>query len=211
MSNQQNDTPTEQQQVKRNRNMGLLVLAAVFVPMLVAYLLFKTEFAIPKGTVNKGDLLHPPQEVSGLNLMSVEGEPIDVLSSGLKWRLLIPGGEFCAEQCQKDLYLTRQVHTRLGNKAGRVERYYLNFDKNLSSEAQALFESEYPHLKVVHLEAGDFKSLIANTDLATASDLEQRYFLMDQQGFIMMSYLPQHSGNELLADLKRLLKYSYED
>jgi len=211
MSNQQNDTPAEQRQVKRNRTMGLLVLGAVFVPMLAAYLLFKSEFAIPKGTVNKGELLLPPQELSELNVVDAEGQPLNLLDAGLKWRLLIPGGAVCAEQCEKTLYLTRQVHTRLGNKAGRVERYYLNFDGALASQTEALFKGEYPHLKTVHLEKSDFESVISNTSLATVDDIDQRYFLMDQEGFIMMSYLPKNTGNELLADMKRLLKYSYED
>ena len=211
MSNQQNETLQEQQQIKKNRTMGLLVIGAVALPMLGAYLLFKTEFAIPTNTVNKGDLLLPPQEIVELPLFDESGEPVDILAGDNKWRILIPGSANCDDSCEQTLYLTRQVHTRLGNKAGRVQRYYLNRDQQLSAATKERFKVEYPHLKTVNMTADDFADFIADSNVANADDLDQRYFVMDQEGFVMMSYLPRHTGNELLIDLKRLLRYSYED
>ncbi len=211
MSNQDNETVQEQQQIKKNRTMGLLVIAAVALPMLGAYFLFKTEFGIPTNTVNKGELLEPPQEIVQLPLFDESGEQIDILEGEKKWRILIPGSADCDDRCDQILYLTRQVHTRLGNKAARVERVYLNVDQQLSATTKSRFKEEYPHLKTLTMNAQDFSNLIADSSVANATDLDQRYFVMDQEGFVMMSYLPRHTGNELLTDLKRLLRYSYED
>jgi len=209
MSSELENSAAEAKQIKRNRVMGIVVLSAVFLPMLIAYLLFKTEFAIPKNTVNKGELLQPPQEIVNLPLYNELGDSISLLDGEKRWRILIPGQSICDSQCEKTLYLTRQVHTRLGNKAGRVERYYLNTDRSLSSASIELFKAEYPELNTVYMNADDFKGLLADSNIA--ENFSERYFLMDQEGFIMMSYLPSNTGNEFLKDIKRLLKYSYED
>ena len=209
MSSEVENSSAEAKQIKRNRLMGIIVLSAVFLPMLIAYLLYKTEFAIPTNTVNKGELLLPPQEIANLPLVNALGDTVSIMDGEKKWRILIPGNRRCDTQCEKTLYLTRQVHTRLGNKAGRVERYYLNTDKSLSSASTELFKAEYPHLNIAYMNAEDLKALLADSNVA--GNYSQRYFVMDQEGFIMMSYLPTNTGNELLTDIKRLLKYSYED
>jgi len=209
MSSELENSAAEAKQIKRNRVMGIVVLSAVFLPMLIAYLLFKTEFAIPTNTVNKGELMQPPQEIVNLPLYNEAGDSVSLLDGEKRWRILIPGESICDSQCEKTLYLTRQVHTRLGNKAGRVERYYLNTDKAFSSASIELFKTEYPQLNTVYMNADDFKGLLADSNIT--DNFYQRYFLMDQEGFIMMSYLPSNTGNEFLKDIKRLLKYSYED
>lgn len=195
---------------KRNQLMGLLVIVVILAPMVGAYIIFKTGYGLPSGTVNKGELLLPPQPIANLPLRSDRETAVDLLNGEKKWRLLIPGGASCDRDCEQRLYLTRQVHTRLLEKAHRVQRIYINVDAALESSTAALISEEHPQLTVVYTEPGRLRQFLAGTNSAEDPIAAGRYFLMDQEGFVMMSYTAEHTGKELLDDLKRLLKYSYE-
>ena len=53
---------------KHSQKQGLLILAIIVLPMIAAYVMFKTGWGMPTYTINKGLLLTPPQPVSNLNL-----------------------------------------------------------------------------------------------------------------------------------------------
>lgn len=209
------DTVTEQEkyQQRRGRIQGVIIMLVVLLPMIIAYIIFYTGLGMPAGTINNGDLLSPPQLITDLPLQTMENTDWDFDAQPKKWRLLIPGYRECAEQCKKNLYLTRQVHIRLAEKSARVERLYLllNNQNQITQSTADFLATEHPYVPVVKVAEQDFKSLLARTDIPANALVEGRYFLMDQEGFIMMSYTPQHEGKELLEDIKRMLKYSYEE
>ena len=69
-------------------------------------------------------------------------------------------------------------------------------------------KAEHPRLKVLELGEDNIRilqELTAHQDVAAVKAI-----LIDQEGFAMMAYDNHHSGNQLLKDIKRLLKYSYE-
>lgn len=206
-------TEQEKHQQRRGRIQGAAVMLVVLLPMVIAYVVFYTGIGMPTRTINKGDLVSPPQLIRELPLQADGGLAWDLHGQPKKWRLLIPGYRECNEQCKKNLYLTRQVHIRLAEKSARVERLYLLLDdqQSLTQVTRDFLTTEHPHVPVVQLAEQDFKSMLARTDLPANALAEGRYFLMDQEGFIMMSYTPQHDGKELLDDIKRMLKYSYEE
>lgn len=210
------ETLTEDARFKRrSRLMGLLVIGIIVLPMVAAFIIYQTGVGIPTGTVNKGELLLPPQAISPLSLKDTSGQALDILKGEKKWRLLIPASGDCDSACQQSLYVTRQVHIRLGEKAVRVERYYLHvqpqrLDTALTRETEAYLTKEHPRLQVAVVKKNDLAAFLAPTNTADDPITAGRYFLMDQEGFVMMSYTPEHSGNQLLGDLKRLLKYSYD-
>lgn len=207
------DAMTEQQRLhqRRGRIQGVAIMLVVVLPMLVAYVIFFTGLGMPTGTVNKGDLLTPPQSITSLPLHALDDVPWEFDGQPKKWRLLIPGYRECNEVCRKNLYLTRQVHIRLAEKSARVERIYLLLDDKLTQPTQEFLLAEHPHMPVVKLAPDRFDALLAPTNIEATAIASGRYFLMDQEGFIMMSYTPQHEGKELLDDIKRMLKYSYEE
>lgn len=193
--------------------MGLLILAITIVPMVTAYTIYKTGIGIPTDTVNKGELLLPATSVKSTNFYDYEQNKVDLLSLSRqkKWRVIIPGNAECSSDCQEILYLTRQVHIRLGEKANRVERIYINSDRFIESGTDIFFRKEHPKLKHIHLGRESWQQWLGHTNISVNSMLEKKYFLVDQEGFVMMFYGVEHSGKDLLSDLKRLLKYSYED
>lgn len=183
---------------------GLMLVVAL--PMLAAYVIYQTGWGIPEGTVNKGQLLDTPKALSDVSLTLSDGSSWQIESEPRHWRYVIPGTGECDQACMDNLYLTRQVHIRLNEKADRVERIYLLLGERLSPELARHIEQEHPKLRVMRARREAFETLMTDTQPGG-----NRYFLMDQEGYLMMRYGPDDQGNELLKDIKKMLKVTYED
>jgi len=196
---------------KWKRWQGALVVSAIMLPMVLAYAIFKTGWAMPTGTVNKGDLLAPATAISGLTLLDQQGQAVDLLAGKNMWRMVVVANNDCDEQCFQQLYTSRQVHKRLSEKSVRVDRLFLNTSATYSEKLKAALDTDYPRLKQYRVSAASWSALMSNTNAADNPLNGHSVYYIDQQGFAMMSYQPTHEGADLLDDIKRLLKYSYEE
>lgn len=201
----------QKQQQRRGRFQAAAIMLIVLLPMVIAYSVYYTGIGIPQNTVNKGQLVDPPQQIGDLALHTLSGEPWKLSDQAKRWRWIIPGNATCNSQCQENLYLTRQVHIRLAEKSGRVERLYLLLDEQIDTATLEYIYTEHPHVPVIKASPDALKEMLSQTNLTSDALTAGHYFLMDQEGFIMMAYNPQHQGKALLDDIKRMLKYSYEE
>ncbi len=194
---------------KRNRFNGFLIIAIITLPMLVAYIMFKTGLGIPTSTSNKGILLQPARDIGELLLNSQDDTLAHLVSDEKKrWRMLIPVTKECDDTCQSHLYISRQVHIRLAEKAYRVERILLLLDR-LSSEAIDQLKQEHPETVMVETTPASFNQWLNKNNLPLSA--ESYYYLIDQSGFAMMRYDISHKGQDLLDDVKKLLKFTYDN
>ena len=200
----------EQILIKRNRFSGFIIIAMILLGMIMAYVMFHTGWLLPSGTTNKGELLRPPVALQTLSLTH-DSPTLKALftseNTTKRWRLLVPVTADCGEICRQNLYVTRQVHIRLAEKAYRVERIILQLG-TVNQEIEAWLQQNHPNVIVASSTHEKLAAwlMAANID----GNLEDYYYLIDQQGFAMMSYDTQHSGQDLLDDLKKLLKFTYE-
>ena len=202
-------TTDSSKQQKYSQRQGLLMLAIVLVPMIAAYVMFKTGWGMPAETINKGILLVPPQPVSELNLAENDKTLSRLYPAEKKqWRIMVPVTANCEAACQQNLFITRQAHIRLAEKAYRVERILLTLDEVSPQQKQQLLE-KHPNVRWLDSSRTALTNWLADTNLA-ATQPDKYYFLIDQDGFAMMAYNTEHSGQNLLDDLKRVLKYTYE-
>ena len=186
---------------------GIGVVASVVLPIFAAYIIFYTGVGMPTDTVNQGELLTPAQNVGEIALLSSDGQALSLADEAPKWRYLVVGDAECAGECEKLLYTTRQVHIRLGDKAGRVERLLVTGD-TLSELRHRDLASQHPKLRFTTTNEQQLDQWLADSDHAQMK--RPSVLLVDQQGYAMMVYNNTHSGNQLLKDIKRMLKYSYE-
>jgi len=189
--------------------MPLLVMAVILLPMVVAYIIFHTGWGFPTTTTNKGTLLTPAISVQDFD---VDGTtPLAFMSDvgNKRWRLLVPVPSSCDSACQKNMYTTRQVHVRLAEKAYRVERVFALFEAP-SVKQQQNFASQHPNARLVTVPPILFSQWLG-TDAIARDNVDQHYYLVDQEGFVMMSYTANHSGQDLLDDIKKLLKFTYDN
>jgi cytochrome oxidase Cu insertion factor (SCO1/SenC/PrrC family) len=205
-----NHTENNASRIKRNRFFGIIIVVMVVAPMAIAYIMFQTGWGVSGSTTNKGTLLNPPLPIQELNLQ--ENNPFfEALFSdkqtSKKWRLLVPVDADCSEVCQKNLYTTRQVHIRLAEKAYRLERIILSLDDLPQSLTEKL-NQEHPNTLLPATTHAEFSRWISPANIL--GNTKHYYYLVDQEGFVMMRYDVSHTGHDLLDDIKKLLKFTYD-
>lgn len=162
------------------------------------------------GTSNRGVLLRPMVPVAQLDLSTPDNAPLDWATMTPKWRLLIPVVLPCAEACRSALYLSRQVHVRLEKNAPRMERVLLVLGEPPDQETLDWLEYEHPHLTLVRGDAAAFAHWPAASATAWSPGASP-VFVVDPAGMAMLYFTSEHSGADMLADLRHLLKYSPEN
>lgn len=194
-----------------SRYKGWLVVAVIVLPMLSAYVIFNTGIGMPTSTINKGNLLLPATSIIDIDMLNDEGQKIDLIGSKRLWRMLLVTDRQCNEVCLQQLYLSRQVHIRLGEKAMRVERVLVNAGEAFSDEFKRYLTTEHPRLKTVSVNSQQWQDNFSATSIAQDQLDGSHIYYVDLAGFAMMSYDQSHDGAALLSDIKRLLKYSYDE
>lgn len=178
----------------------LVVAVAPFVAALVWY--FNAGHWRPAETVNHGRLIKPPRPISS--------QPLPLLGGGRlapdwfkhRWTLVYVGASACDARCRHALYVTRQIRLAIGAEMTRVQRLFA-----LPGEPPAAAELRraHPDLTVVDTANGGRGFAAQFTGGAPPG---ARIYLVDPRGRLMMSYAADADPKGILADLKRLLKYS---
>lgn len=202
---QQKPTPA---QARRGRRTAFLLFALGFGPMILATVMFYTGWLNPTEHTNQGALIQPTLPVADLNLETLSGEPLaERFSRGqtdLQWLLVVAAGE-CDNRCEELLYLARQVNVALGKNANRVSRAAVLGSVN--DDLDARLATDYRLMERLVPARGATPAWPA----AVNPEQEPRIMLVDPFGNVMMHYGPEHSGKDMLKDLKHLLKLSKVD
>ncbi len=197
---------TDKKQKKKNSMTVAAILIVSFLPIAAAYTMFYTGIGVPNNTVNKGILL--PIAVSTEKIFEVDF--FKEIEADKKWRLVLPVNDNCNQACQENLYITRQVHIRLGEKGTRIERIAVNIGGQTGKNYLASIEQEHPKLKQVSVDKDKWQQWLEESKVDLDFSAEPYYLLLDQQGYAMMYYTNAQHGNDLLKDLKRALKHSID-
>jgi hypothetical protein len=123
-----------------------------------------------------------------------------------KWTLLYFGPGSCPASCRTGLYDTRQVRAALGKDSERVQRVFLA-EGDLG--AMPLTKADHPDLAIVRAteEAAPLIALLRQAQAGGAAD--DRIYLIDPLGNLMMWYAADAAPKGMLEDLKRLLGLSH--
>ena len=198
---------------KSSRRIPAIMLGSLVAIILASTLLFRAsvngQVDLPAllGTKNNGVLIKPPRAISELPLTLADGEKFEFAKQPKHWNLLIPVLAHCDNQCQQNLYLTRQIHIALGKDSDRVRRYLIATQWPLDAEFETLLQ-QHPNVQILHVDERAFAAYFAQSNLQPARD--QKYLLLDPAGWLMMVYNPQHDGKAVIKDLKFLLSNSHE-
>lgn len=202
---QQKPTPA---QARRGRRTAFLLFALGFGPMILATVMFYTGWLNPTEHTNQGALIQPTLPVADLNLETLSGEPLaERFSRGQtdpQWLLVAAAGE-CDNRCEELLYLARQANVALGKNANRVSRAAVLGSVN--DDLDARLATDYRLMERLVPARGATPAWPA----AVNPEQESRIMLVDPFGNVMMHYGPEHSGKDMLKDLKHLLKLSKVD
>tara|TARA_R110002094_G_scaffold57798_9_gene68953 strand:+ start:349 stop:891 length:543 start_codon:yes stop_codon:yes gene_type:complete len=165
----------------------LALLGMAVLPLMLAMLSYFAEVAIPKGRVNTGELIVAPASVESWQLNDANGNHWQ--GQG-RWQLLLVV-EQCQDNCQAWRHTLGQLKKALGRDRKRVEQ----------------------QLVLPLIASGDEAADLMMTDSdalvsAVASIENQGIWLADPLGNLVLRYRLDQPAEDLLKDLKRLLKVS---
>lgn len=171
------------------------------------------------GTANRGELIQPPRQIDVTALREATGEDLQFAALEPRWTMVIPArGGRCAEDCERNLYTTRQIKVAMGKDMNRLRRVLVG-EVNPGSTALAVrtlsdgrpapgtftryLETEHKALQAWVLPAPDHGELFPEHGVD-----ESIWYLVDPAGWVMMAYNKDVPYKDVIADLKFLLKNS---
>lgn len=210
---------------KKNR-MVLLLVAGVPVTMILGatwlwYFVLRGDLDLISvlGTANRGLLVQPPRQIAEVMIAEPNGDVFRYDELKPKWTMVVPGtAGRCDAICERNLYLTRQIHIGMGKYFNRLRRFYvsetgpsdtelavqeLSDNRSYSDSFATLLAEEHRGLRPLVLGAGGMSQLFPEYQAEPSS-----WYLVDPAGWVMMSYNGDISYKDVIADLKFLLKNS---
>ncbi len=201
------------------------LLLIAFVPITLASFAFRaaTDAGMFSGeTVNNGNLINPPVDISELALedeqnaevfLTFEERVADIPNPDdyetAPWLILYVNNGSCAESCRERVHLLRQMHVTLNKNTPRVRRYYVQSNMNEVDEALAMhFRDEFPSMGVVQGDAENIAAALAPRQIDLDLANQDIVLFVDPVGNVMMYYTDEHDIAEIKEDLERLLRLS---
>lgn len=157
-----------------------VVLLTPILVILASTGLYFSGWVKGEDTVNQGVLIQPPIDISALGLEKDDR----------RWWLVTSSVEGCAESCEEQLFWVQQVHIALGKESTRVRRHLL-------TDQQVTLIQEYPGLI----------QSVGNTSALNQTEPVQ-LFIIDPLGNVVMRFNAEHRYEQVLKDMKTLLKRS---
>ncbi|HSD36593.1 MAG TPA: hypothetical protein VLC92_03730 [Rhodocyclaceae bacterium] len=186
------DKPTvSAEQIAKGRRTMLLLLAVCLAPVIAAYLAFYVWR--PTSTASYGSVVSPAQAVGTAGLHTLDGAALDAAMRG-KWVMALRAPSACDKDCQRDLYYMRQIRTIQAADMDRVGRLWVVDD---GGQPDPALLNQHPGLLVVRDAA-----------LASAVGPAGQIALIDPRANLMMRFPQNPETKGIVADLKKLLKYS---
>ncbi len=187
---------------KTNGRKILLILAVIFVlPFTVAATLHLLNLK-PSGK-SYGALVQPPQALVLPVLHDAQGKEFKPEQWLKIWSVVMVDSTGCAQPCQAQVHLLKQVHTSLNKDKHRMQRVLL-VPTSLKDETLASLQKQYPDLLILDGTDTEAIKFAENFNVAGAS-----VYLVDPLGNLMMTYPENINPKGLFSDLKRLLKNSW--
>lgn len=187
--------------VRQGRLKMMLVLLICAAPVIASYF---TYYVIrPEGRTNHGVLVDTQREIpQTLPLTDLDGQRVDPASLKGQWLLVVVAGGACDADCEKQLYLQRQLRESLGKEKDRVDRVWLIDD------AQPVRPELLPALAGASVLRTSRPALAQWLQPGEGQTLEAPFYLVDPMGRWMMRFPVPAEPARIKRDLEKLLRAS---
>lgn len=183
----------------------LLALVAVFLSPFIGGWLALYVFELRPASGNYGSLVQPVRKIDWPELTRVGGQRSED-GFGARWRFVLFADDACGEQCRNDLYYLRQIRILLGRDTARMQNILI-LGRPLDDGLRE-FLRDYPDLAVVEaFRRPQFYAQFAIEGQAAVGD-SPKVYVVDPDDNLMMHYPPKFDHNQVLDDIKRLMKLS---
>ena len=177
---------------KKSRRSLFLVLATFALPIILAKVALEAQW-LDMGVTNKGTLLTNELTLEQLGLKTTDFEQ--------HWLIIYSLPEQCSIHCQQTLETVHNTYVALGKELPRVFPVALYQNELSTEQRQKISQSKW--------------QLLAMPEQAKQQIVTSQIFIVDPLGNVFLSHqLPENTkqlpqlGKQILADMKKLLKYS---
>jgi hypothetical protein len=191
-STDNSDHTSNQASKHRNRRSLLLLLLVFILPILVAKLALENQW-LDLGVTNQGKLLDQPLTLNQLG--------IDQSEFAKQWLIIYRLPNVCPEICLHSIEAVHNSYVALGKDMPRVSPVLLNKNIFSAQQSKQLAKSQWQILTLT----SQMNNLL----------LEPQVLIADPLGNIILRHqLPEKIeqqaafGKAIIADMKKLLKYS---
>ena len=184
-----------------------ILLAVTGLPFLAAWIVFFNPALMDTfSTSNKGELITPVRPIADMELRTLEGSTFDTGALKDNWTMLSVASSQCGEGCETNLYHMRQIRLAMGEDRKRVQRILVLSDEDPAAIA-ALTDRMTPYEGTIVITgpAGERDRLLTMLDTGDGNT-DNRIFMVDPLGSLMMAYPPVPDAKDVLKDLERLLQ-----
>lgn len=196
---------------KKNQRTLIMLVAAFALPYLIAKITFSIisdseEF----DTKNYGELVTPARPLEKLALTTIDGKAFGFEQLKLKWHLVYLAKGPCNKKCHDSLSKMHQARLGQGKGMSRVRLLYIT-DSKLSQDKIDALSKKYNRLSVL---TGDEKAIeevsrLFQTQNGVNAMEDNRIYLIDTLGNLMMQYKSDIALIGIIKDLEHLLKFSH--
>jgi hypothetical protein len=197
------ELPADARRTRAGRIKMLLVLLVCAAPVVASY--FSYFVLRPQARTNYGDLILPTRSLPTLPLRTLDGQQVDARSLHGQWLLVALGPADCSGDCQKRLYMQRQLREMLGRERDRIDKIWLVTDDAALPAALRTALRADPALLVLRVPR---EALAAWLLPDKGHALEDHLYLVDPMGEWMMRMPADPEPARVKRDLDRLLRAS---
>ncbi|HZV61141.1 MAG TPA: hypothetical protein VFF75_01870 [Methylophilaceae bacterium] len=182
----------------------MLILLVFFFSVSMVTVLLMHHFNWHPQTRSHGDLISPPRalHIPG-SLMTMQGVYVEPELLKDKWSMVYVARE-CQQACEQRLHVMRQLHASLAKDIRRVQRILIASGGNLQAMHQ-----QYPDLAILNHPESEVTTLRTQFDTQETMSGDNRIYLVDPLGNLMMSFSDDVAPEDIRRDLTRLLAYSW--
>lgn len=178
----------------------LMVLLVCAAPVIASY--FTYYVLRPEGRRNYGEIIDPPVAMPSVQGQDVNGQPVPLSSLKDQWLFVSVADSACDAQCERNLYLQRQLREGLGKDKDRVDWVWLRTGSQELSEALRKATSQ---ATVLHMDEAAIASWLQP---AAGHQLKDHLYVVDPMGQWMMRFPADADPTRMRRDLERLLRAS---
>ncbi len=176
----------------------LLVLLVCAAPVVASYF---TYYVIrPEGRRNYGELIEPVRSLPAVQGVQADGTPLLLTALQQQWLLVSVADSACDVQCERHLYLQRQIREGLGKDKDRLDWVWLRTGDAALSDVLQKGTAAATVLKV------DEQALAAWLEPAAGHRLADHLYLVDPWGNWMMRFPADADPAKVRKDIERLLR-----
>jgi hypothetical protein len=192
------------EQRTRQGRWKMLVLALVCAaPVLASY--FTYYVVRPEARRSFGELIEPQRPIPSIIGTTLEGQRVSLPTLQGQWLLVSVAGGACDAQCERHLYLQRQLREGLGKDKGRIDWVWLIPDQ---AGVRAALDPALKEATVLRVDAAQLAQWLSP---AQGHALSEHMYVVDPRGHWMMRFPPNDdtaSAAKVRKDLERLMRAS---